>query len=220
MKIPPVRYDMSLKDGIVRFELPIKVSTNYRFYYASKDLPLELHGSDPHAGDRRYFETFDELDSHIRKMIETLEASQIDELKEKCILYSLDHDDDWNAESIGFMFFVVQKVTLKREYKGEIHDDVTYYREVNHGAGTRGNTLQEFDASSKFDGSFKEMAWSDKREAWFFEMIQAMATMAKRLKQGLTGRAEILARKIDQGSRLLLTNGDDQDENKETTSKS
>jgi len=210
MKLPPIKFIFSVKDDYKEFELPVKVSTGYKFFYTTADLPKELQELEacPY-GDRQYFDTFHELERSVRKLIEEIELSLVEESKSKVILYAVGHESG-RKQQIDFRFVVVQKVEMKRKERSGPVTEVKYYEERFHSGRDIGKVLDEFDAFHVFDEKFEEMPWSKEREAWFRDMEARVQRLGEQLKMGFGDKSAILARRIDAGAKFLLNGGSDE----------
>jgi hypothetical protein len=190
------------------FELEIKVSHDFKFYFTAEHLPAELR--EDFQGvlmKREYFDSFYELEQKVTEVIGEFEARFVEETKQKVIMYEISYDENHKGHNITFQFEVLQRVEIGKKKGKETH----YYKERrrDHGFGPAHKTLDEFN-TAQFDEA-NEMAWTAEREAWFIKMAESVKTLGNQLLQGFGKHAEILARKIDQGTmnQLLLPKGDD-----------
>lgn len=202
--LPKAKFGFSTKDKYIEFELTVRVSTQFKFFYRAEELPAQLR--EQVYGERQYFDSFHELEAQVNNLIAEAEISLIEETKTKVILYNI-QTNARHGQSIDFQWIVVQKIEISNKKS----KNVKYYEETKRGAGYQaGTTMNELSTYHVFGDrdSFHEMAWSMERENWFKNMDQALATMAHRLNIGFGKTPEILARKIDQGAQFLLTGSD------------
>lgn len=195
-----VKYGFSTATEFVEFELTIKVSTDFRFFYLSAELPEQLR--EMVHGPRQYFGSFYELNAQVESLIAEAEISLIDESKTKVILYALETDADGK---IDFRWRVCQKVTLTSKRSSSVR----YYNERSYRGHSAGRMMDELSTHA-FDGDPLEMPWTLEREAWFKSMSEAIEKLIRILKSGLGKSPEILARRIDQGAQPLLGGRDEQ----------
>lgn len=193
-----VKYGLSTATEFLEFELTIRVSTDFKFFYNSAELPEQLR--EQVHGARQYFDSFYELNSQVESLIAEAEISLIEESKTKVILYSLTTDEG----RIDFRWRVCQKVTLTSKRSSSVR----YYDERSYRGHSAGRMMDEMSTHA-FDGDPLEMPWTLEREAWFRSMGEAIEKLIRVLKSGLCKSPEILARRIDQGAQPLLGGGSD-----------
>jgi hypothetical protein len=213
MKLQKAKFGFSTKEKYIDFELEIKVSADYRFFFSLKDLPKELQDAEscpPGRNGRCFFDSFYELNTAIQGLIDEVEVSLIDELKTKVIIYSCDCNDR-HGKQLDFRWRVVQKLEIRKNTKkhGETLD-VSFFEETKSSSDYQVSTnLRRINTHDIFDENFSVMAWTSEREAWFQEMDRAIAKVSERLVNGFGAKAEVLARKIDQGAKLLIASGEE-----------
>ena len=210
-KILTAKFGFSTKDRYKEFDLSIKVSpADFRFYYNPEELPVEIKALEECPKNRQmYFESFNELSGSIKELCDIVELAFIEESKEKVILYSVNIESNF-GDIIDFRFLILQKIVLRKVRKGKVEEDVNYYKERNraHSDGyAYQNSMDQLNTYSYFDDDFKEMVWTKERELWFDEMSSAIKVLSRNIKNGIGKNPEILARRIDQGAKLLLSGG-------------
>ncbi len=203
MKLPKAKFGLSTKNKFIPFELTVKVSTEFKFFYVSEELPEQLR--DKVYGVRQYFDSFQSLEGQVESLIADFEVELIEETKTQVILYAIETRDDWRAQSIDFRWVVAQKVEIGHK-KGE--RSVRYYTEEKRSGHHVGANLTEL-SSSAFERDFLEMAWTNEREAWFKGMDATLEKLIHQLKIGFGKTPETLARKISQGAQFLLSGSSD-----------
>lgn len=199
---PKAKFGFSTKDKYVEFELTIKVSTEFRFFFLVEELPDQIR--EKAYGKRMYFDTFTELQSKVEDFIAEFEVSIIEESKVKVIIYAIETGDRHHGRQIDFRWRVAQKVTTS----GKKATNDTYFEEVHRSGRHTGTDMREIQ-SSDFSNDFLEMPWSAEREAWFKAMEDSIASLSHRLDSGFGKTPEILARRIDQGAKLFLNAPDE-----------
>lgn len=201
MKLPKAKFSFSTKEILKTFELDIKISSTFQFFYTTEDLPTELLNlpNSPH-GPRQYFDSFHSLESSINDLVAEFEVSLVEETKTKVILYAIDTESH-RGQKIDFRFIVAQRVEIGRK-RGDA--SVRYFQETKRSGHHIGNDLSELNTHSHFEEDFLEMAWTAEREAWFKSMENSIEKLAQRLTLGFGKAPEILARKIDPGAQFLL----------------
>lgn len=192
------RYNYSSDKETKEFEIEVKLATDFRLFCPTATIPKELIGDDYRASSPRiYGNDFADIDTVIRAMIDKYENSFVEETREKIIAYCFETDDanQYEGHDLGIKYRVCFR------YKSGSH---TSYQEIERGQYRDINTLFHHQRHDHH----KEMLWTAEREAWFTEMIRAMRAMSKQIKEGIGGSASVLARKIEHGSKILLTGGD------------
>lgn len=202
MKLPKVKFSFSTKDGLREFELDVRVSTEFKFYFAVSQLPEELRSlSIAPNGPRVYKSSYFEIEQEIDALITDYELSIVDEHKEKVILYSIGYTDRHSGQKISFTWRTAQKLELRSGKSTKVE----YFTErKSSGYGHHSQALDPINTYEIFDDKFEEMPWSREREEWFRSMEAAVEALAQRLKKGFGTRPELLMRRIDQGAQVLL----------------
>lgn len=199
-----VKFGFSTKEKFIEFEIDVKLSKEFQFYYTVSELPSQLLALPSVPSSKRvYADSFHEIQKSVRDLCEEFEVSLVEETKSKVILYCIEHNND-KGELIDFRYKVVQKVELKRQSKKGTDVETRYYSEDHETGYSIGVRMTAISTHVYFDDDFKEMNWSREREAWFIEMNRAISKLAERLEINFGGKPEILARKIDQGVKLLM----------------
>lgn len=211
MKKPTRTYSYSSKEETKTFALPIGLSTHFEFFFNGFDIPVELAES-YHSGyiqKQNKFPDIDCLDRKIEEIISDFEAKFVEETKQKVILYSMEYDDRRMDHCLNFAYAVAIKIDVTE--KGQVSS--RYFTE-NLRRGNWENfsekLLNVLNTSSIFHHTdFNEMLWTPEREIWFESMAKGIDALAKQIRTGLGTKAEVLARKIDQGglNNLLLNGG-------------
>lgn len=185
------------------FELPIKVSTEFKFFFTAADVPEELHSFADYIGKRRYFDSFSELERYIDEMIEKYEASFIHETREKVIVYAFITEEVYRCDA-GERLTLAYSVVWK--YSTGAGKETRYLKEQF----TRGETrfeqedpLNNISEQRHRDNKIQEMPWTAEREAWFEALVSQLGKLKEQIKKGIGGNAPVLARKIDQNVKLL-----------------
>jgi hypothetical protein len=206
VKLQKAKFSFSTKDKYVTFEISVKVSADFRFFYSTAELPDQLRKLDrAPSTPREYFDSFHELQSSINSLTEEFEISLIEETKTRVILYAIE-TEAVHGKRIDIKFYVCQKVEIG-SLKGS--SSIRYYKEEKQSSRYYSSTnLTEFNTYQIFDDKYLEMAWSVERENWFKEMETSIEKLAHQLRQGFGKTPELLARKIDQGAKLLLAGGE------------
>ena len=210
--LPPVTFVFLKNKEEKSFQLIPKIATDYRFFYATKDLPPEFFEIDSKPyGERAYFDSFGELKRSIENMIEDIELAEVEEHKTKVILYAIEHDDNSRGVTINFQWAPVHKVEVKRHIKQyskhQQRTEINFYVERRARGSSLGVTYDEFRASDHFHKEYEEMEWSVEREAWFKMMEQAINELGYRLRSGFGSKSSILAKRIDEGAGSFLLQG-------------
>ena len=204
------RYTYNSNKTFNEFEIEIKLSSDFKIYFSGNDIPKELQESyNGFIQNQNKFDSFEELNTKILQIIEDFESKFIEETKKKVILYSIDYDEKGGQQRIVFNYVVVQKIETKTK-KGNVN--TKYYEErLVRGQSLNQIILEDCNTYGKFEDKFNEMIWSKQRELWFARMSESVKDLGNRLLEGFGERAEILAKKIDQGSINLLLSGSNQD---------
>lgn len=200
-------YSYMTKKAVVKFELEIKLSTDFRLFFDGEQIPEEL--KEHYQGvimKRNYFYSFEELNQKILDVIAAFETSFVEETKKKVILYQIHHDER-KGQNLSLKYAVVQRIDVT---KGSKDKSTNYYEERmirKGGLGPNEITLDRFDEWQFFvgrEGDYLEMPWSKERELWFQLMTEQLRNLALKLKDGFGKHAEILAQKIDLSNQGFL----------------
>jgi len=198
-------FSCSTKDELVRFQLQIGLSTEFRFFYTTKELPEFLRALERcPPGERRYFDTYHELRQEVEALIAEFEISLIEETKTRVILYHISFDDTGGKHVLEFKYLVAVRISAGGHRK---HDSVRFFLERQYNGRSTGTALDEI-SSYQIDSDRLEMAWTKEREAWFRAMEDSVRSLGQKLTAGFGTVPEVLARKIDQSAQFLLTGGD------------
>lgn len=172
----------------------VKLSTELRLFFSHKDLPEEiLTFCEINPESRSYFEDSVQLKSHIENLIDQYEASFIQASKAKVICYFASFTDAYHSHDLGLEigFRVLDKVRLGEDEYFEEIDSHNYKRRIDN-------------PFRNFDGKFHEMPWTQEREEWFCGIMKAMTSLSEDVQKGLSKIPELLAKRIDNGSALVL----------------
>ncbi len=195
-------FGFSTKDKYIEFDLSIKLSTDFKFFFWTKDLPPQLQDLKATSSqDRQYFDSFYELKTAVTQLIEEFEVSLLEETKTKVILYQIE-TETVHGQTINFKWYVCQKVEISNM---DGRKEARYFRENTTTSGHYSTSLSELSTHQIFDDNFNEMAWTSERALWFKSLEESVNELAQRLTLGFGKKPEILARKIDQGAKFLLT---------------
>jgi hypothetical protein len=184
------------------FQITPKIGADYRFFYATEQLPKEFLELDarPYAA-RAYFETFGLLQQSIENMIEEIALADVEEQKTKVILYAISYDTNQRGQQIEFRWKTVFKVETKRHTRDGQETETNFYIERKHGRANRmGVEYDLYETSENFDSrhdTLKEMPWSSDRETWFANMEIAIEQLGTRLANGFGSNSAVLAKRID-----------------------
>jgi hypothetical protein len=204
-KLPTVRFVFFKDKQQHHFEIQPKISTDFKFFFATKELPkafFEIEGK-PYT-DRLYFDTFHELRDSIDKMIDEIEMSEVEENKTKVILYSVDTESN-RGVLIDFRWKVLHKVEVTKQTKKGVVKDVTFFEE--HRRGSDYHKSVSFDSCNLynyFSEDIEEMIWTGEREAWFRSIEIAINDLTKKIKAGFGSQSSVLAKRIDAGAGSFL----------------
>lgn len=199
------KFEFMHNSVLVSFNLDIKVSTDFKFYFTTAQLPEPLQKL-PNCSlrDRQYFDSFKELEDSVTKLIEEIELAEVEEIKKTVILYQIEHEEG-GVQQISFRYKVVERVEIKSSNPRK-SSEINFYEKRDHRAGFGfGVNYDSFNAYSFFGSdSYKEMPWTKERELWFKEMEEAIAVLGRRLVKGFGGNSALLIKKIEQGNQFLL----------------
>lgn len=181
------------------FDLEIKVSKYFEFYYSGSDLPQELVDSViNHAiviSKQNKFSNIRDLDDHVNSIIEKFETKFIEQTRRDVIIYSINFDSrDGDKKSLRFNF---EKAVAIAEKRVGFEASTRYFKERLHIGSYDGIKTPLLDELDSVHG-WKEMDWTAERELWFTAMANSIEALGERLKQGIGKSPEVLGRKIDQ----------------------
>lgn len=209
------------KDGDGTFKLTIKVSQEGQFYVDPKEFSEEIRLKIPHCFPdyKKRFdnETYQGLINDVEKIIKSYEELNMEETREKFIVYKINLQGDLTPELSGDdkrsrrfddldkfrsgigIGFTVSWHTVWKYTLGD-RERYTWYQE---GGSDVGHMLSDY----------KEMPWTREREAWFEDLDNSVLNLMDKVDTFLRQpKPEVLMLKIDQGANLLSapsTDGED-----------
>lgn len=197
------KYTYIKKKGMGEFEVEIKLSSDFKLFFTSDQIPEELLKSySGHIPKRVYGDWFQDLNKKILDIITEYEATFVEEAKSKVILYGVKYNDNI-GHKIYFNYIVAQRLDITSSKKKE----TKYFEERSPiGNGSfRQKVLDEISPGREFDDiDYAEMPWTAEREAWFEAMATKIRDLAHQLEEGFGESSEVLAKKIDHGGSQFL----------------